>query len=131
MYEKARDTAVGAAAAAGEGAQNRKDRVMGPSTGTGTGYSSGTGTGTGTGYSSGTHTGSGTGTGYSSGTGTGTGTGTGYSSGTGTGYGTGHTVRPCRSCGCQSTVLGVGSAQYKPGHELACTVAESLACAIA
>ena len=56
MYEKARDTAVGAAAAAGEGAQNLKDRVMGPSTGTGTGmgYSSGTHTGTGTGYSSGT-----------------------------------------------------------------------------
>jgi hypothetical protein len=84
MYEKARDTAVGAAAAAGAGAQNLKDRVMGPSTGTGTGYSSGTHTGTGTGYSSGTGT------------------------GMGTGYGTtGHTVRPCRFPGCQSAVLGV------------------------
>ena len=34
MYEKARDTAVGAAAAAGAGAQNLKDRVMGSSTST-------------------------------------------------------------------------------------------------
>jgi len=96
MYEKARDTAVGAAAAAGAGAQNLKDRVMGPSTGTGTGtgsgYSSGTQTGTGTGY--GTGTGTGTGTGYTSGTGTGAGTGYGTGTGTGTGYSTtGHSVR--------------------------------------
>ncbi len=34
MYEKARDTAVGAAAAAGAGAQNLKDRVMGTGTST-------------------------------------------------------------------------------------------------
>jgi len=145
MYEKARDTAVGAAAAAGEGAQNLKDRVMGPSTGTGTGmgYSSGTHTGTGTGYSSGTGTGTGigtgtgTGTGYTSGThtgtgtgystGTGTGYGTGTGTGTGTGYGTGHTVRPCMSSGCRSAVLGPVLRMTSLGTSLACTGTRSLA----
>ncbi len=101
MYEKARDTAVGAATAAQQGAYNLKDRVIGPSTGTGTG----------TGYSSGTHTG--TGTGYSSGTGTGTGTGTGYST-------TGHTVRfwwpaivnvACATSCCLKSSLNVSMAR--------------------
>ena len=52
MYEKARDTAMGAAGQVQQGAQNVKDRVMGTGTGTGTG--SGTGYGTGTGTTTGT-----------------------------------------------------------------------------
>ncbi len=94
MYEKARDTAMGAAGQVQQGAQNVKDRVMGTGTGTGTGtgYGTGSGTSTGTGY------GTGSGTGYGTGTGTGTGYGTGTGTGTGTGYSTtGHSVRLDRS----------------------------------